>query len=477
LLFQYNILAKLQKLSKALMAPIAVLPAAALLKRLGAPDLLNIPWMYAAGDTIFKDNNLSILFAIGIASGLAEDNNGIAGLAALVGHLILTSVALTFDSTINTGVISGLVVGVLAGLLYNKYHSIKLPSYLGFFGGKRFVPILTSLCALVLGVFTGWVWPPFQQVVNAIGNNIAGSGYIGGFFFGFCNRLLIPFGLHHVLNTIVWFQFGQYQAVNGKFIHGDLTRFFAGDPNAGTFMTGFFPIMMFALPAACIAMIVAARKKHRKAITGMLLSVAFTSFLTGITEPIEFLFMFLSPLLYLIHAALTGLSLAVVSMLGIRSGFGFSAGTIDYVLNFGIASKPLLLLLFGLGYGVLYYFIFLYAIKKWNIPTPGRLDEEESVSLVGLNITELKERCIALLKAMGGSNNIIVIDACVTRIRLEAKDSKRVNENRLMELGAANILKMPGNNYQIVVGTMADPIVTHIKSLIKEGGNTTKTGI
>jgi N-acetylglucosamine PTS system EIICBA or EIICB component len=280
--------------------------------------------------------------------------------------------------------------------------------------------------------------------------------------------------LHHVLNTIVWFQFGQYQTPGGKFIHGDLTRFFAGDPRAGTFMTGFFPIMLFALPAACIAMIVAARKKHRKTITGMLLSVAFTSFLTGITEPIEFLFMFLSPLLYLIHAFLTGVSLAVVSMLGIRSGFGFSAGMIDYILSFGIASKPLLLLLFGLAYGVLYYFIFLYAIKKWNIPTPGRLDEEESSNLLGLNTAELKDRCAAMLKAMGGYTNIEAIDACVTRIRLVAKEGRGVNESRLMELGAANILKMPGNNYQIVVGTMADPIVTHIKTLMKKETNTKK---
>jgi Phosphotransferase system IIC components, glucose/maltose/N-acetylglucosamine-specific len=472
-LFQRNVLTQLQKLSKGLMAPTAVLPAAALLKRLGAPDVFNLHWMYAAGDTVF--NNLSLLFAIGIAVGIAEENNGIAGLAALVGHLVLTGVAATFDPTINVGILSGLIVGVLAGFFYNKYHSIKLPTYLGFFGGKRFVPILTSLCSVLLGILTGWLWPPFQQIVNSVGNSIAGSGYIGGFFFGFCNRLLIPFGLHHVLNTVVWFQFGQYKTGDSKFVHGDLTRFFAGDPSAGTFMTGFFPIMLFALPAACIAMIVAARKKHRKSITGMLLSVAFTSFLTGITEPIEFLFMFLSPLLYLIHALLTGVSLAVVSMLGIRSGFGFSAGMIDFLLNFGIASKPLLLLLFGLGYGVLYYFVFLFAIKKWNIPTPGRLDEEESSGLLGLNSEELKERCAAILKAMGGYKNIEAIDACVTRIRLAAKDGQRINEKRLIELGAANILKMSGKNYQIVVGTMADPIVSHIKALMKKGVSAEKT--
>lgn len=468
--YRRGILLKLQKLSKGLMAPTAVLPAAALLKRLGAPDILNLPWMYAAGDTIFRDNNLSLLFAIGIAIGMAEENNGIAGLAALVGHLVLTSVAATFDPNISVGILSGLIVGLLAGFLYNQYHSIKLPLYLGFFGGRRFVPILISLISVGLGLLTGWLWPLFQRIVNLIGNGIAGSGYIGGFLFGFCNRMLIPFGLHHVINTVVWFQFGQYKTPAGKWIHGDLTRFFAGDPGAGTFMTGFFPIMLFALPAACLAMIAAARRRHRKAITGMLLSVALTSFLTGITEPIEFLFMFLSPLLYVIHAILTGVSLAVVSMLGIRSGFGFSAGMIDYILNFGISSKPLLLIVFGLGYGIVYYFIFLYAIKKWDIPTPGRLDEEESKSLSGLNAEELKERCGAILNAMGGPGNIESLDACVTRIRLMVNEGSFVDEKRLIQLGAANILKLSANHYQIVVGTMADPIVSHIKTMMKMRG-------
>jgi N-acetylglucosamine PTS system EIICBA or EIICB component len=462
-----NFLANLQKLSKALMAPIAVLPATALLKRLGAPDLLNIPWMFAAGDVIF--NNLPLLFALGIAVGIADENNGIAGLAAVVGHLVLTSVALTFNKTIYTGVLTGLLVGVLAGFLYNKYKEIKLPTFLGFFGGKRFVPIITSFYSLILGVIIGLVWPPIQQVVNRVGNTIAGSGYIGGFFYGFFNRLLIPFGLHYVLHMIVWFQFGQFRSPSGKIFYGDMPRFFAKDPTAGTFMTGFFPIMMFALPAACIAMIVAAKKKHRKTVTGMLLSVAFTSFLTGITEPIEFLFMFLSPLLYLIHAILTGVSLALTTFLGMRSGFGFSAGFIDYLLSFGISSKPLELLLFGLVYGVLYYYIFLFFIKKFNIPTPGRLEEEESATFLKLSAEQLRERSAEILQAMGGKQNITAIDACVTRIRLTVKEADKVNEAKLVELGATGILKMPGNNYQIVVGTLADPIVTHLRLLLKRG--------
>jgi PTS system N-acetylglucosamine-specific IIC component len=465
-----NFFGNLQKLSKAFMVTIAVLPAAALLKRLGAPDLLNIPWMFAAGDALFSNNNLALLFAVGIAAGMAEGNNGIAGLAAMAGYLVLTHVALTFNSAINTGVIAGLIVGLLAAFLYNHCQSVRLPAFLGFFGGKRFIPIITSFCCLILGVIVGLVWPLIQQGVNAFGNAIAGSGCLGGFLFGFSNRLLIPFGLHYFLHAIVWFQFGQFQTASGKVVYGDMTRFFAGDPTAGTFMTGFFPVMMFGLPAACLAMIRSARPKNRKAVAGMLLSVAFTSFFTGITEPIEFLFAFLSPLLYLVHALLTGIALAVTSMLGMRCGFGFSAGAIDYGLNFGISSKPLELLLFGLIYGVLYYFVFRFFIKKFNLPTPGRFDEEEAVTLLGLNPGQLKERCVALLQAMGSKANIVAIDACVTRIRLTVKDGKRVNEIKLVDLGAISVLKMPGNTYQIVVGTMADPVVSHIKTLIQKGG-------
>jgi N-acetylglucosamine PTS system EIICBA or EIICB component len=459
-----NILGSLQKLGKALMTPVAVLPAAALLLRLGANDVFHLKWMYAAGDAVFA--NLALLFAVGIAIGIAEGNNGVAGLAAVVGYSILTRVAATFDPKIDMGVLSGIITGLLAGFLYNKHKTIRVPAFLGFFGGKRFVPIITSFYSLIIGILTGFVWPLVQNGVNSIGNYIATSGPVGGFLFGFFNRLLIPFGLHHVINSFVWFQFGQCRNLEGKLVSGDLSRFFAGDPTAGTFMTGFFPIMMFALPAACIAMIVAAKREHKKTVTGMLLGVAFTSFLTGITEPIEFLFMFLSPLLYLIHALFTGLALAITSLLGMRSGFGFSAGFIDYALNYGISSKPLGILIVGLVSGVIYYFTFLFFIKKLNIPTPGRMEEEESVVLARLSTTQLKDKAAEILEALGGKGNLTVIDACITRIRVTVKNEAKVDRKKLQELGATGILKMPGNNYQIVVGTVADPLVTHLKALM-----------
>lgn len=458
-----NFLGSLQKLGKALMTPVAVLPAAALLLRLGAGDVLDLKWMAAAGGAIF--DNLALLFAIGIAIGLAEENNGVAGLAGAVGYFVSTKVAVTFDQTINMGVLAGIVSGVLAAHLYNKYKAIKVPDFLGFFGGKRFVPIVTSLYALILGVLAGYGWPLVQKLISSFGNAIATSGPTGGFIFGLLNRLLIPLGLHHVINSFAWFQFGEFVDAAGKVVTGDLHRFFAGDPAAGVFMTGFFPIMMVGLPAACLAMITTAKKENRKQVTGMLLGVAFTSFLTGITEPIEFLFMFLAPVLYVAHALLTGISLAVTTALGMRCGFGFSAGFIDYVLSFGISENPIGLFLVSLVFGVIYYFVFVFFIKQLNIPTPGRI-EEESVVLVGLGNAALQEKAAEILAAVGGKDNIKVIDACVTRIRLTVNNGEQVNEARLKELGATAVLKMPGNNFQIVVGTVADPLVTHMKAAI-----------
>lgn len=466
-----KVLSACQKLGKSLMTPIAVLPAAGLLLRLGQPDVLNITWMASAGNAIF--NNLAMIFAIGIAVGFAEENNGVAGLAAAVGYFVLTNVATAFNKTIDMGVLGGIIIGILAGNLYNKFRAIKLPDFLGFFGGRRFVPIITSFCSLILGVIAGYVWPVIQGGINAFGNAVAHAGTIGAFIFGFLNRLLIPVGLHHVLNSLFWFQFGSYKTAAGKVVTGDLNRFFALDKTAGTYMTGFFPIMMFALPAACLAMITAAKKENRKKVTGMLLGIALTAFITGVTEPIEFTFMFLSPVLYAIHAFLTGTSLAITAALGIKSGFTFSAGCIDYILSFGIATKPVLLILIGLIYAVIYYVVFLFVITKFDLPTPGRTDdlddevpEVSSTSAVNGG-SELEQRALGILEAIGDKENIDSLDACVTRIRLTVKDGSKVNEAKLKKLGATGVMKLDDSNVQIVVGTIADVLVTHMKEIIK----------
>ena len=279
---------------------------------------------------------------------------------------------------INMGVLGGIIAGVVAATLYNKYKDIRLPEFLGFFGGKRFIPIVTSFAMLIAGIIFGFIWPPVQAVIYAAGEWIIQAGALGAGVFGFLNRLLIPFGLHHVINSLVWFIFGEFTDAAGQVITGDLHRFFAGDPSAGIFMTGYFPIMMFGLPAACLAMLHESLDSERKAVTGVLLSAALTSFLTGITEPVEFAFMFLAPILYLIHAVLTGIAMALTYVIGLRHGFGFSAGFIDYVINFNLATQPVLLAIIGIVYGVLYYVIFRYFIRKYDLPTPGRIEGEAS---------------------------------------------------------------------------------------------------
>ncbi|EKP95420.1 PTS transporter subunit EIIC [Thermaerobacter subterraneus] len=365
-----NVMGGLQRVGRALMAPVAVLPAAGILLRLGQPDLLNIPVMAQAGDAIFS--NLPLLFAIGVGIGLANQA-GVAGLAALVGYVVFQKTLTTINEDLNMGVLAGILTGALAAAMYNRYHNIRLPEWLGFFGGRRFVPLVTAFWALVLGVVFGFVWGPVQQAIDALGNWIVGAGAAGVFVFGVLNRLLLPFGLHHIINSLVWFVFGDFtNPQTGEVVHGDLHRFFAGDPSAGIFMAGWYPIMMFGLIGVALAMIHEAKPENRAAARGILLSAALTSFVTGITEPLEFAFMFLTPVLYITHAVLSGISMALVYELGIRHGFTFSAGLIDYVLNWGIATQPALLIPIGLVFGVVYYFLFRFLIRRLDLPTPGR---------------------------------------------------------------------------------------------------------
>jgi PTS system N-acetylglucosamine-specific IIC component len=382
-------LAQAQRIGRSLMLPIAALPAAALLLRLGQGDMLGrvagfhelAGVLGAAGGALF--DNLPLLFAVGVAIGYARKSDGSTALAAVVGYLVFKAVtdamspivlgAATDGATqvlVDYGVLGGLVMGLVTAILWQRYYRVKLPSYLAFFGGRRFVPLLTALAGIVIGIALGLVYPWFNSGLTDIGRAITGSSIAGAFVYGFANRMLIPLGLHHILNSLVWFVFGDYHGRTG-----DLNRFFAGDPSAGTFMTGFFPIMMFALPAAALAIWREARPTQRKVIGGIMLSAALTSFLTGVTEPLEFSFMFAAFPLYVLHAVLTGTSLALVNALGIHDGFGFSAGFIDYTLNFTIAQRPLWLLVVGVGYGVLYYLLFRWVIRRWNLRTPGREDE------------------------------------------------------------------------------------------------------
>ena len=449
----------LQRLGRALMLPIAILPIAGLLLRLGDTDLLNIAIIHDAGQAIFT--NLAMIFAIGIAVGFARDNNGTAGLAGAIGYLVLIATLKVLDATINMGMLAGIISGLLAGALYNRFKDIKLPEYLAFFGGRRFVPIVTGFSAVGLGVVFGLIWPPVQQGINSFGALLMESGSFGAFVFGVFNRLLIVTGLHHILNNMAWFIFGSFtDPQTGAVVTGDLTRYFAGDPNGGQFMTGMFPVMLFGLPAACLAMYRNALPQRRKVMGGILLSMALTSFLTGVTEPVEFAFMFLAPLLYLLHALLTGLSMAITDWLNIRLGFTFSGGFIDMVLGWGKSNNGWLVVPVGLVYAVIYYVVFDFCIRRFDLKTPGR----EDVQAVDKPVIAQNQRAGAYIEALGGAGNLITVGACTTRLRLEMVDRSKASDEKLKALGAMAVVR-PGNgaSLQVVVGPMADSIADEIR--------------
>ena len=476
----------IQKLGKSLMLPIAVLPVAGLLLRLGQPDLLDLPYVAAAGNAVFA--NLGLLFAIGVAVGLAKGNNGAAGLAAIVAYLVTTEgakvligvppevvadvageVAELFAADYKSAAImkmsvpAGLACGILAGNLYNRYSEIRLPDYLAFFSGRRFVPIVSGFAALLVAAVFGFGWPVLEAGMNNLSQAVTGAGEFGLVGYGLLNRILIVTGLHHILNNLAWFIVGDFEGVTG-----DLRRYFAGDPDAGAFMSGFFPVMMFGLPAACLAMYHSVKPTRRKAVAGLLLSMALTSFLTGITEPIEFSFMFVAPVLFAIHAVLTGVSMALMDMLEIRLGFGFSAGLFDYVLNFNRATRPLLMLPIGVAYFVVYYVTFRFFIARFDIKTPGRDDSETGRASEATDATG--DEAVRYLAALGGANNLLGIDACMTRLRLTIESADEVDEVSLKALGVAGVIYPTSDTMQVVVGLRADAIAADLRRVASAPG-------
>lgn len=457
----------IQKLGRSLMLPIAVLPVAGLLLRLGQSDLLNLPFVAAAGDAVFA--NLGLLFALGVAVGFARGNNGAAGLAAVVAYLVTAEGAQVLiganDNETAAAAVQklsvpiGLICGIIAGALYNRFSDIRLPDYLAFFAGKRFVPIVSGFAALFLAALFGYGWPVLEQGMNALSEGVVSAGGFGLFLYGLLNRLLIITGLHHILNNVAWFIVGDFEGVTG-----DLRRYFAGDPSAGAFMTGFFPVMMFGLPAACLAMYQTARQEQKKAVGGLLLSMGLTSFLTGITEPIEFTFMFLAPPLYAVHAVLTGLSMALTDLLNIRHGFGFSAGLFDFVLNFKLSTRGWMLLPFGATYFLLYYLVFRWFIVRFNVPTPGRVEAEVSAQgTAAAAPAGTDTEAAALVAALGGRDNLLDIDACTTRLRLRVASQEKVDETALKSLGAVGLLRPSDDTVQVIIGLRAEEIAGRMR--------------
>lgn len=466
----------LQPLGRALMLPIAVLPVAALLLRLGQPDLLDIAFISAAGDAIF--NHLGLLFAVGVATGFARDGNGAAALAGVVCFLVAgqglklfidvppdaikaftgDAVKMASNAYVNAAAAKlevpiGILSGLIGGKFYNRFSTVKLPEYLAFFGGRRFVPIAAGVAGLAMAGLIGLSYDYIVSGMDTASRGIVDAGGPGLFVFGVVNRLLIVTGLHHIINNIAWFVVGDYEGTTG-----DLRRFFAGDPSAGAFMSGFFPVMMFGLPAACLAMYHEAKPERRAMVGGMLFSLALTSFLTGVTEPIEFTFMFLAPLLYAIHAVLTGLAMALMDALNVKLGFGFSAGLFDYVLNYGKATNPLLLLPIGAAYALIYYALFRFVIRRFNLKTPGREDEE-----VAPAVASSLPRGAAFVAALGGAANLESIDACTTRLRLIVADQSRIDEAALKALGARGVVKPSDRAVQVVLGPVADAVAMEMR--------------
>ncbi|MFI6469449.1 PTS transporter subunit EIIC [Streptomyces sp. NPDC050516] len=403
----------LQKMGRSLQLPIAVLPAAGILNRLGQDDVFGktgLGWndvakvFNGAGGALLNGAlGLPLLFCVGVAIGMAKKADGSTALAAVAGFLVYYGVLQQFPKDCaagaklaagacvakdgsavlatyqNPGVFGGIVMGLLTAYFWQRFHRTKLVDWLGFFNGRRLVPIIMAGVAIVFSVLCLWIWPPIGDALTSFSKWLVDLGAAGSGIFGVANRALLVIGLHQFLNTFIWFQFGDFTKPDGTVVHGDIPRFLAGDPTAGQFQTGFFPIMMFALPAAALAIAHCARPHRRKEVSGMMLSVGLTSLVTGITEPIEYSFVFIAPLLYVIHAVLTGVSMAVSWGLGVKDGFSFSAGLIDYVINWGLATKPWMIIPIGACFAVVYYVVFRFAITKFNLPTPGREPEEDEL--------------------------------------------------------------------------------------------------
>ena len=487
--------AEIQKIGKALMTPVAILPAAGLFLAFG--NKLGIPLMEQAGQIIFT--NLPLLFAVGAAIGLVG-GDGVAALSAVVAILIMnTTMGIVSDAaagvaagdmaygmvmgipTLQTGVFGGLIAGIIAAVCYKKFYKTELPAFLGFFAGKRLVPIMTALLAFLVGLAMPVIWVPFQvglaklsYLANETNTNIS------TFIFGVIERSLIPFGLHHIFYAPFWYQFGEYTNAAGQVVSGDQAIWFAmlrdGVTNftsvtysgAGKFLTGKYPFMMFGLPAAALAMYHEAKTENKKMVGGILFSAALTSFLTGITEPLEFSFLFVAPVLYGIHCIFAGLSFMLMNMFAVRIGMTFSGGLIDYIVfgvlpgTSGFENHWYMVIIVGLVFSVIYYFGFRFAIRKFNLMTPGREEAKKEQTDVKVNGNEL---AVLVLNALGGKENLVSLDACITRLRVEVKDTGKVDDKELKKLGASGVLKVGANGVQAIFGSKAQFICNDLKSM------------
>ena len=465
-----NIFGNLQKVGKSLMLPVSVLPIAGILLGVGAakfsilPDVISL-LMEQAGGAVF--GNMALLFAIGVALGFTK-NDGVAGLAAAVGYFIMMKTIEVLAPGANTGVLGGIVAGGIAAAMFNRFYTITLPEYLGFFAGKRAVPIMTGLVAIIMGAILSVVWPPVGSAIASFSHWAANQNPTLAFgIYGVVERSLIPFGLHHIWNVPFFFEAGSCVNAAGEQLNGVLTCYLSADDATRAAGNGFgqlaggYMFKMFGLPAAAIAIAHSAKPENRAKVMGIMLSAALTSFLTGITEPIEFAFLFVAPVLYAVHALLAGSAFVVTNMLGIVHGTSFSHGLIDFLVLSANAQKMVLLVIVGLVYAVIYYSVFRIMIKALDLKTPGREDEEATES-VKLNASDMSKNLVA---AFGGKQNIENLDACITRLRITVKDINLVNKDELKQLGAAGVV-VSGNGVQAIFGTKSDNLKTDMEAYI-----------
>ncbi|MBS5816973.1 MAG: PTS glucose transporter subunit IIBC [Proteus mirabilis] len=479
-----NLFVVLQKIGKSLMLPVSVLPIAGILLGVGSAGLSWIPVsvsqvMAEAGGSVFS--NMPLIFAIGVALGFTN-NDGVSALASVVAYGIMSKTMLVVAPWVlglspdsveiqrltDTGVLGGIIAGIIAASMFNRFYRIKLPEYLGFFAGKRFVPIISGLIAIFVGILLSFIWPPIGTAIQRFSEWAAYQNPAVAFgIYGVVERALVPFGLHHIWNVPFQMQVGEYVNSAGQVFHGDIPRYMAGDPTAGM-LSGGFLFKMFGLPAAAIAIWHTARPENRVKVGGIMISAALTAFLTGITEPIEFSFMFVAPILYVIHAILAGLAFVICILLGMRDGTSFSHGLIDFIVLSGNSSKLYLFPIIGILYAITYYSIFRFLIVKLNLKTPGREVEEKNAKQADKSAMGQ-----SLVAAFGGKDNISSLDACITRLRIGVKEIDKVDRDELKRLGAAGVVVV-GSGIQAIFGLKSDNLKTEMDEYIRSIGTTEK---
>ena len=494
----------LQKLGKALFLPVAILPICGILMGLGyamAPGVMGVPdaatsgALYTIGFFLVKAggaliDNMALLFAIGVAVGLADDHDGTAGLAGLVSWLMITTLlSVGAVSVIAPGLVAsktnevafskianpfiGILCGIIGASCYNKFKNTKLPDVLAFFGGKRSVAIVTGIVSIVVAAILLFVWPIVFGILVAIGNGIKGMGVFGVGLYAFLNRLLIPTGLHHALNNVFWFDtigLGDLTAYWGALVEGDtMANGTLINWSVGSYMAGFFPCMMFGIPGAACAMIATAKSNKKKAAIGLVGAAAVCAFLCGVTEPFEFAFMFLAFPLYVVYAALYGVFAAITVALGFRAGFCFSAGATDLLFSASLpaAAKTWLIIPMGIAAFLVFFVVFYFAIKKWDLKTPGREDDQEGELKIELANNDYTAMATIILEGLGGKENVVSIDHCITRLRLEVKDRLQVNEAKIKASGAAGVLRPGKTSVQVIIGPKVQFVYDEFKKLCK----------